>query len=579
MKNTFGIIFAQGSLMNRLLRKYAFFMMLLITLATLLISWMVYDQNRSQARASLQEAVQSTTRMLNDKRSSSRLILNQLSGSYDKIENITAYLTKPIDEYVSYIYDRQSDSKDFSLFSSELKSVYATYDDLNAIYISLSQFPEYLESTPQKKEGRVKQGTPHLDEEAFYIMMPMIQGSVKGNMFIGFKESDFAVSLENLNSFDSLSVYLVSGVSNRLYTYHDAGLSKKKIEKQELLFSKGLQEDSQLPVKALEKEYYLSTQNVSDEYRVLVTLDKAAVAKQSFFDILPLIVGVVLLDTVLLTFLFKTFKSYSRQVELVTEVLDRAADGKLDARIDTEKTEFELRELSQGINHMLGNIEQYVNDIYKLEIKQQDAHMRALQAQINPHFLYNTLEYIRMSALSEGNEELADVVYAFSTLLRNNISSEKTITLKDELDFCEKYVYLYQMRYPKRIAYHIQIEKELEQLIIPKFAIQPLIENYFKHGINFTRQDNVISVKAYLSGSVVKIEVKDNGKGLTAEKLADIQERLKTRHAQLNESIGLQNVNERMQGFYGNDYHMELFNNETGGLTIILSLEKRINLV
>lgn len=579
MKNTFGIIFAQGSLMNRLLRKYAFFMMLLITLATLLISWMVYDQNRSQARASLQEAVQSTTRMLNDKRSSSRLILNQLSGSYDKIENITAYLTKPIDEYVSYIYDRQSDSKDFSLFSSELKSVYATYDDLNAMYISLSQFPEYLESTPQKKEGRVKQGTPHLDEEAFYIMMPMIQGSVKGNMFIGFKESDFAVSLENLNSFDSLSVYLVSGVSNRLYTYHDAGLSKKKIEKQELLFSKGLQEDSQLPVKALEKEYYLSTQNVSDEYRVLVTLDKAAVAKQSFFDILPLIVGVVLLDTVLLTFLFKTFKSYSRQVELVTEVLDRAADGKLDARIDTEKTEFELRELSQGINHMLGNIEQYVNDIYKLEIKQQDAHMRALQAQINPHFLYNTLEYIRMSALSEGNEELADVVYAFSTLLRNNISSEKTITLKDELDFCEKYVYLYQMRYPKRIAYHIQIEKELEQLIIPKFAIQPLIENYFKHGINFTRQDNVISVKAYLSGSVVKIEVKDNGKGLTAEKLADIQERLKTRHAQLNESIGLQNVNERMQGFYGNDYHMELFNNETGGLTIILSLEKRINLV
>lgn len=579
MKKKLGIIFAQGSLMNRLLRKYAFFMMLLITLATILIGWMVYDQNRNQAQASLQEAVQSTTRMLNDKRASSRLILNQLSGSHDKIENITAYLTKPIDEYLPYIYNRQSESKEFRLFSTELKSVYANYDDLNALYISLSQFPEYLESTPQQKEGKVKQGTPQLNEEAFYIVMPMIQGSVNGNMFIGFKESDFAASLENLNSFGALSVYLISGVSNRLYTYHDADLNPKSIERQEKIFTQGLQEDAQLPMEELAEDDYLSAQSVSDEYRVLVTLDKNAVLKQSFFDILPLVIGAIFLDVILLSFLFRTFKSYSHQVEIVTEVLDRAAEGKLDARIDTEKTEFELRELSQGINHMLGNIEQYVNDIYKLEIKQQDAHMRALQAQINPHFLYNTLEYIRMSALSEGSEELADVVYAFSTLLRNNISSEKTTTLKNELDFCDKYVYLYQMRYPSRIAYHIQIEKELEQMVVPKFIIQPLIENYFKHGVNFTRKDNVISVKAYLRGSIVKIEVKDNGKGMTDEQLAMVQERLQNRHVEMNDSIGLQNVNERMYGFYGKNYHMQLSNNETGGLTILLSLEKGINLV
>ena len=217
-----------------------------------------------------------------------------------------------------------------------------------------------------------------------------------------------------------------------------------------------------------------------------------------------------------------------------------------------------------------------MNDIYKLEIKQQEAHMRALQAQINPHFLYNTLEYIRMSALSEGNEELADVVYAFSTLLRNNISAEKTTTLLEELDFCEKYVYLYQMRFPNRVAYHFRIEEKLNNFVIPKFVIQPLVENYFKHGIDFTKKNNVISVKAYQKKNQIIIEVKDNGKGISNESLKKLQKKLVNRVFEPNNSIGLQNVDERMKGFYGSSYRMELVKNEVGGLTVILHIKKEV---
>ena len=197
------------------------------------------------------------------------------------------------------------------------------------------------------------------------------------------------------------------------------------------------------------------------------------------------------------------------------QAMDQTAAGNLETRIDITNTEYELKELSIGINEMLDSINQFVEDIYKLEIKQQDAHMRALQAQINPHFLYNTLEYIRMYAISEGSEELADVVYAFSALLRNNTNQEKTITLKEELDFCEKYVYLYQMRYPNRVAYHFMIDPDLEKIEVPKFVIQPLVENYFKHGIDFTRFDNALSVKVLQEGKRVRIIIKDNGKGMT----------------------------------------------------------------
>lgn len=199
---------------------------------------------------------------------------------------------------------------------------------------------------------------------------------------------------------------------------------------------------------------FVRYQRLPDDYRVLATLDRQSVWQAIARNLAPLVVGVIILDGVLLYFLYRTFKRYSQQVDIVMSAMDETAKGNLDTRIDTTLTEYELKDLSVGINEMLDSINQFVEDIYKLEIKQQDAHMRALQAQINPHFLYNTLEYIRMYALSEGSEELADVVYAFSALLRNNTNQEKTISLKEELDFCEKYVYLYQMRYPNRIAYH-----------------------------------------------------------------------------------------------------------------------------
>lgn len=574
MKRPFKIIFATGTLMNRLLRRYAIFMMLLTTLSTGLIGVYSYVQTRNKVEMTLQEAIQSTTRMLNDKRSSSRLILNQLTGSYDRIENVTAYLTKPIGEYFNYIYSHQSDSQDFFLLPDELRTVYANYDDLSALYLSLSQFPEYLESTLANKPGVIKQGTPTLREDAFYIMLPILQGSANGSLFIGFQESDFEASLENMNSLDGLSVYVVSGTSNLLYAYHDARLDPSKAEEQEQVLIQQLQRDSQLPSSALSAAYYVDSYRLGGDYRIFVTLDKAAVWKSFAINMLPLVVGAVLLNAALLGVLFRTFKRYSEQVETVNAAMELAAAGRLDTRIDTQKTEFELRNLSEGINRMLNSIEQYVDDIYKLEIKQQEAHMRALQAQINPHFLYNTLEYIRMYALSKEQDELADVVYAFSTLLRNNISPAKVTTLKEELDFCEKYVYLYQMRYPNRIAYHFTIADELANLVIPKFVIQPIIENYFKHGIDFMRKNNVISIKVYQADELICIEIRDNGKGMNPERLAEITERLKNPRVDLNESIGMQNVNERMRGFYGNKYEMKLLNNDAGGLTVLLLIEK-----
>ncbi|WP_409023015.1 sensor histidine kinase [Enterococcus faecium] len=572
--NKFRILFSKGTLLNRLLRKYAVIMIGVTMTATVIFSIHTWEQNQKQAENMTSDAVQSTSRMLNDKTTLSRIIKNQLVGNSEKIENVTTYLTKPIDQYLMYVYEQQNSTDELVSFPNQIKDLYANYEELSAIYIVLNQLPEYYESSRENKGGEIKKGTPKL-LDAFYIKLPITQGGAEsGSIFIGFQKKELDMILENLTSFNGLSLYMISGTTNRLYTFHDNKIAKETFERQEMIITESLKKNSQLPIDDLEKNNFVQHQELSDDYRILAVLDKKSVKIETGKNLAPLIIGIIILDNILLIFLYKTFKRYSQQVSIVMQAMDQTAAGNLETRIDITNTEYELKELSIGINEMLDSINQFVEDIYKLEIKQQDAHMRALQAQINPHFLYNTLEYIRMYAISEGSEELADVVYAFSALLRNNTNQEKTITLKEELDFCEKYVYLYQMRYPNRVAYHFMIDPDLEKIEVPKFVIQPLVENYFKHGIDFTRFDNALSVKVLQEVKRVRIIIKDNGKGMTEKRLKQIEEKLSHPKVELHGSIGLQNVNERLRASFGSSYYMSLENNETGGLTVSITFKE-----
>ncbi|OTN74702.1 sensor histidine kinase [Enterococcus faecium] len=572
--NKFRILFSKGTLLNRLLRKYAVIMIGVTMTATVIFSIHTWEQNQKQAENMTSDAVQSTSRMLNDKTTLSRIIKNQLVGNSEKIENVTTYLTKPIDQYLMYVYEQQNSTDELVSFPNQIKDLYANYEELSAIYIVLNQLPEYYESSRENKGGEIKKGTPKL-LDAFYIKLPITQGGAEsGSIFIGFQKKELDMILENLTSFNGLSLYMISGTTNRLYTFHDNKIAKETFERQEMIITESLKKNSQLPIDDLEKNNFVQHQELSDDYRILAVLDKKSVKIETGKNLAPLIIGIIILDNILLIFLYKTFKRYSQQVSIVMQAMDQTAAGNLETRIDITNTEYELKELSIGINEMLDSINQFVEDIYKLEIKQQDAHMRALQAQINPHFLYNTLEYIRMYAISEGSEELADVVYAFSALLRNNTNQEKTITLKEELDFCEKYVYLYQMRYPNRVAYHFMIDPDLEKIEVPKFVIQPLVENYFKHGIDFTRFDNALSVKVLQEGKRVRIIIKDNGKGMTEKRLKQVEEKLSHPKVELHGSIGLQNVNERLRASFGSSYYMSLENNETGGLTVSITFKE-----
>ncbi|HEM3726191.1 TPA: sensor histidine kinase [Streptococcus suis] len=282
------------------------------------------------------------------------------------------------------------------------------------------------------------------------------------------------------------------------------------------------------------------------------------------------------LVTLLLLVLRRVFKRYEVQVLDIVDTMQQIRGADRYLRLQTDNKEQEMYLISSEINQMLNAMDQSIQDIYRLQLAQKDANMRALQAQINPHFLYNTLEFFRMYAVSKQMDELGDMIYEFSSLLRSSVTQTKMTTVAEELSFCEKHSYICQIRYPRSIAYAYQIDPGCEDVEIPRFVIQPLVENYFVHGVDLKRKDNALSVKAIKHGQDLEILIRDNGKGMDGATLETYQCLLANRQlSQENrtQSIGLLNVHERFLLYFGERYQIQLESKEGGGVTYSILLE------
>ncbi|MBJ6745269.1 sensor histidine kinase [Streptococcus sp. 121] len=303
------------------------------------------------------------------------------------------------------------------------------------------------------------------------------------------------------------------------------------------------------------------TRRSSGDLEISVAFLKSAALTEIGSLIAVILFGGLFLASTLLWVLRRVFRQYEIQVEDIVTSIQAIASSEEDLRIRTDNKQQEMHMIASEINEMLDSRDQHTQAIYRLQLAQKDANMRALQAQINPHFLYNTLEFFRMYAVSKEMEELGDMIYEFSSLLRGNVSPTPWTSVADELAFCEKHSYICQMRYPKSIAYAFQIEAGCEDLKIPRFTLQPLVENYFVHGLDLRRHDNALSLKVSKEGQSLILSVRDNGKGMSEDTLAVYQDLFSKRQlSQENRlrSIGLINVHERLLLSFGDRYQMEL---------------------
>lgn len=556
-------------LMNRLMQVYSLLLVGIILLTVAALCIFTADSNYKKLMSEMDIMENRIHSYATDKDNTMSYLYMELASSNAAVDNVRKYLNLSPSDYFAFTQKYWDDYQKDTRVSSTVSGFFTAFPDLEELYVTLDGSENYLKADRRNHNGHKMQGKLP-EKTGFLINRPIVdQYSFRtiGQIYGVFSESAVLGTMAQSSVDEGIDAFIVDNADQvKFSTHHQVTDS----EYQALV--KGIEAHGSIPER-IHKNYYVLDQKTSKAYSYILVADKKSLWQKNLTSFSLIILLGIALASVLLLVLHRTFKRYFRQVETIVDITHSVAEGNLQERIDLNVVQDELLDLSQAINFMIGSLDQYIKDNYELEIKQRDAHMRALQSQINPHFLYNTLEYIRMYALSKQQKELADVVYAFSALLRNNTTQEKTTTLKKELSFCEKYVYLYQMRYPDRVAYRFTIEKELEKLVIPKFSLQPLIENYFVHGIDYTRNDNAISVKAFFDEEDIVIKVIDNGKGMAESALADLRQKLIGPDNQQTSSIGMRNVFERLNHSFNQEFSMTIDSQLNLGTTITIRIK------
>ena len=192
---------------------------------------------------------------------------------------------------------------------------------------------------------------------------------------------------------------------------------------------------------------------------------------------------------------------------------------------------------------------------------------KLLQAQINPHFLYNTLDTIVWLAEDKRNEEAVSMVTSLSDFFRTTLCQGRDyITVHEEKSHIESYLKIQQFRYQDIMDYEIEIEEQMRDFVIPKLLLQPLVENALYHGAKNKRGKSLIRVTGRLENGKLIFKVTDNGKGMTQAELDKLRENIKkTPNERESDSFGLANINQRIRHYYGKDYGLYIESEENKG--------------
>lgn len=255
----------------------------------------------------------------------------------------------------------------------------------------------------------------------------------------------------------------------------------------------------------------------------------------------------------------------------ILNAMDKVKNGNLDVEIPLTSDSDEINYIAENFNYMCKDLNKYIDKIYKAELEQKKCEMLALQSQINPHFLYNTLESIRMKAICNGDKEVGKMLYTLSFLFRKQLKEKNIISIENELDYCRKYIEIFKFRYYDSFQFFIKCDEEVKQMQIIKFALQPLVENYFIHGIRLEDEDNILKIIVSKKEDDIIIKIIDNGRGIDDVKLRLLNENIKNRKYE-GDSIGIINVHERIVLEYGKAYGVSLFKTEDKENIVIVKI-------
>lgn len=480
-----------------------------------------------------------------------------------------------------------SEYENNNLVNNTLKKMIFSRNEIQSICI-VSNSGQFYSADNNSKKVSIKEATAHC--------LSQIRNSASAQQGKGIWYMDgqdkyidnvfYARAINNRDSFEEIGIIIILVKKEMLESYYQ-DLLTQDMQNIAIMTMDNKQIASRSPANAYLFDEKIQAAMQGDKGSMIdkennILISYVALAKQGwrvasyialkdlFSDINVLRKWIILLSGALILFvsavgIFMSLDIVNPINKLVKGMNKLKSGGELgDIEIDRKD---ELGYLNNTFNEMAREINYLVNCIYREQITRKDAEIKALQSQINPHFLFNTLESINWMAQLNNVPEISDTVVALSALMEASIGrDDKLITLKEEFSYIDNYILILKQRFEDRITLVKNADEQVLRMKIPRLLIQPLIENAIYHGIERSRSKGIIKLDALIVDNEVVIEVMDNGAGISEEELDILNEKLKMDNDTYfkkvenshRKSIGIENVNRRIKLFYGENYGLTI---------------------
>lgn len=353
--------------------------------------------------------------------------------------------------------------------------------------------------------------------------------------------------------------------------------------KQQLIYN-GLINEKTLEVKECKDSYFITEGKQDRKLYVLSRSEKTgwtAVGVANVSELfeqrlqtqhLYLISAVVLLlIAMLLSFLIS--RAITKPIKHLRDSMKEVEKGNFHMKVKTKGSE-EIANLGKSYNIMIQTVEELMENQVKDQELKRKSELRALQAQINPHFLYNTLDSIVWMAEEGKNQEVVTMTSSLARLFRQSISNEaEEVTLRQEIDYVKNYLIIQKMRYQEQLSYEIQVPESILIYYVIKLVLQPLVENALYHGVKYKEGVGTILVDGYETEDTVVLQIIDDGIGMDEEELSHLFEKRTGTHK--SNRVAVRNIHNRIQLHYGKDYGLRFESKKGFGTKVIVTLPKR----
>lgn len=281
-----------------------------------------------------------------------------------------------------------------------------------------------------------------------------------------------------------------------------------------------------------------------------------------------LMIGVML---ALLPLLLIISNLVTKPLRQISEAIRQFSAGDFEQQV-TVSTHDEVGEVAECFNRMVEDIRTLIDENYVIKLQEKESELAALQAQINPHFLYNTLDSLYWQAQEAGNEELAETILALSQLFRLVLSQGKgEITAGQEVELVSRYLQIQKVRFNKRLNYTVEIEESIRRAKIPKLILQPFVENAIVHGFENVSAPCYLKVTGKTEGKYIRFEIQDTGIGMRQDQIDAIWEKENEKYAKQRVGrFAIKNIKERLRLKYHDDFKLEIKSDVGHGTTVIL---------